>query len=642
MADMEADDIMESWAEECHQLLMGLKCTVERLLAVQTSNVWSTYGGFKRVSSHLEAILCHRIKPTQMFSPTDGIFWPFVRGLKWLRPGMTSTMEQVSRSSRLAGQGGIGQMWLRESLQDHSLSSQLEILVSDAEHLHYHYQEGAFLRSADYVEAMLICLHAVESNRVAGLAEINPRLPQQRWSRLSVVSEVSSAAGSVRSSSTMEHSLSFEEHAAAKTPSIPDLASSPLYRAPAAPESYGTQGEGIRFPDQASTTPAAFATSATSTPPSLSFFIGSGPSPSSSSPDMGGFYTRMQSDPLMAVEYGSSPPLRRSSPASLQNSGEVFTSVASPGETVTRSPLKKCLSDSFSPPDEDSETDVSQTVSDKSGVMVTQKKMIHIPGKSGKNDPAGGAGSVGGSGNDRRASSETKKVVGGGGGVKGHKRSQSDMGVRANGVAVMNGGGGCQDDRGKHSSTDRPAAHEGGDKTLSRSQKYRENRNGLQAVGKYPSDRENRNGLQAVGKYPSDRENRNGLQAVGKYPSDRENRNGLQAVGKYPSDRENRNGLQAVGKYPSDRENRNGLQAVGKYPSDRENRNGLQAVGKYPSDRENRNGLQAVGKYPSDRENRNGLQAVGKYPSDRENRNGLQAVGKYPSDTHHLIHTLTQ
>jgi hypothetical protein len=52
--------------EQCHQLLMDLKRTVERLLAVKASNVWSTYGGFKRVSSNIEAILCHGVKPQQV------------------------------------------------------------------------------------------------------------------------------------------------------------------------------------------------------------------------------------------------------------------------------------------------------------------------------------------------------------------------------------------------------------------------------------------------------------------------------------------------------------------------------------------------------------------------------------------------
>ena len=55
-----------SCREERYKLLMGLKFTVERLLAVQASNVWSAYGGFKRISADLEAILCHRIKVTQV------------------------------------------------------------------------------------------------------------------------------------------------------------------------------------------------------------------------------------------------------------------------------------------------------------------------------------------------------------------------------------------------------------------------------------------------------------------------------------------------------------------------------------------------------------------------------------------------
>ncbi|XP_076435294.1 run domain Beclin-1-interacting and cysteine-rich domain-containing protein-like isoform X2 [Babylonia areolata] len=444
---MEADDALKSWAGECHQLLMGLKCTVERLLAVQASNVWSTYGGFKRVSAHVEAILCHRIKPTQMFSPTDGIFWPFVHGLKWLRPGMTSTMEQVSRSSHSAGQGGKGQMWLRESLQDHSLSSQLEILVSDAEHLHYHYQEGAFLCHVDYVEAMLICLHAVETNKVAGLADINPRLLQpQRLPQLSIVSQTSCNS---QRCNIMERSLSFEENA--KSSSTPDLASSPLYyNQLSASGSYSTIGDGLSMPNSATTSTFAFGTSV-STPPPHTFFIESG---TSSSPEMGSFYTRMHTDPLTAVQYGTSPPLPDHSLTSLQNSGEVFTAEMELGTGMANGPLKKCMSDSFAPPhEEEMEPGVSLSVSKPD---TTQKK-IHIPGRNGRNDASGAWLSV----NDqRRASSETKKMVSGG--VKGHKRSQSDMGVRANHVSMMSS---------EKESMDRPAASEVGKKAFSKSQK---------------------------------------------------------------------------------------------------------------------------------------------------------------------------
>jgi hypothetical protein len=73
-----------------------------------------------------------------MSTPSDGIFWPFVRGLKWLRPGVTSTMEQVHRQK--AVEGGKGIQWLEKSLQEHTLSSQIETLVSDKQHLHYHYE----------------------------------------------------------------------------------------------------------------------------------------------------------------------------------------------------------------------------------------------------------------------------------------------------------------------------------------------------------------------------------------------------------------------------------------------------------------------------------------------------------------------
>ena len=48
------------------------------------------------------------------------------------------------------------------------------------------FSEGAFLQSVEYVEAMLLCLQAVESNKVAILADINPKLvsvfvPMSRW-----------------------------------------------------------------------------------------------------------------------------------------------------------------------------------------------------------------------------------------------------------------------------------------------------------------------------------------------------------------------------------------------------------------------------------------------------------------------------
>lgn len=36
--------------------------------------------------------------------------------------------------------------------------------------------DGAFLRNSDFVQAMLICLRAVELNKVAVLADIDPKI----------------------------------------------------------------------------------------------------------------------------------------------------------------------------------------------------------------------------------------------------------------------------------------------------------------------------------------------------------------------------------------------------------------------------------------------------------------------------------
>ena len=45
-----------------HSLLSGLKSTVEGLLSVPTANVWSIYGGLKRLTTCVENILNHGLK----------------------------------------------------------------------------------------------------------------------------------------------------------------------------------------------------------------------------------------------------------------------------------------------------------------------------------------------------------------------------------------------------------------------------------------------------------------------------------------------------------------------------------------------------------------------------------------------------
>ena len=47
-------------------LLSDVKSTVEGLLSMPTANVWSIYGGLKRLSTYVEKILNHGLKYSQV------------------------------------------------------------------------------------------------------------------------------------------------------------------------------------------------------------------------------------------------------------------------------------------------------------------------------------------------------------------------------------------------------------------------------------------------------------------------------------------------------------------------------------------------------------------------------------------------
>jgi len=72
-------------------------------------------------------------------------FWNFVRGLSWLNPTMAPTIEQFHKmtrggsTSRSPNRRLPGRVWLRQSLLDHSLSSQLRVLTNNREYLLQHY-----------------------------------------------------------------------------------------------------------------------------------------------------------------------------------------------------------------------------------------------------------------------------------------------------------------------------------------------------------------------------------------------------------------------------------------------------------------------------------------------------------------------
>ncbi|XP_067669768.1 run domain Beclin-1-interacting and cysteine-rich domain-containing protein-like isoform X1 [Haliotis asinina] len=163
-----------------HELLIGLKSTIEGLLATHSTNVWNTYGGLNRVCNHVDQILRHRIRPAQSHFPSDSDYWDFVQGLKWLSPVLAPSIERLNKLSQTCEDSGKGITWLRDSLHDHMLSAQLEVLVRNTNHLHNFYYADAFLCSPAYFQATIICLKAVELNKVALLAEIEPSLLSAR------------------------------------------------------------------------------------------------------------------------------------------------------------------------------------------------------------------------------------------------------------------------------------------------------------------------------------------------------------------------------------------------------------------------------------------------------------------------------
>ncbi|GFR78760.1 RUN domain Beclin-1 interacting and cysteine-rich containing protein-like [Elysia marginata] len=80
---------------------------------------------------------------------SEGSFWGFVQGLKWLCPSLAPMIDKVNRHSGAQKGGASGGgvrghpeaaiAWLTESVQDHSFLPQLDVLVGNREHLHSFY-----------------------------------------------------------------------------------------------------------------------------------------------------------------------------------------------------------------------------------------------------------------------------------------------------------------------------------------------------------------------------------------------------------------------------------------------------------------------------------------------------------------------
>ncbi|XP_025080052.1 run domain Beclin-1-interacting and cysteine-rich domain-containing protein-like isoform X2 [Pomacea canaliculata] len=415
MAEQEEEGSSERWVEECHNLLMALKSTIEGILAMQSSNVWSTYGGFKRVCGQMESVLSHRIKHSQMHSPSDGVFWSFIRGLKWLRPGMTSTLEQVRRAARSGNHSGLGQLWLHESLQNHTLSSQLAILASDPEHLRYHYHDGAFLRNSDFVQAMLICLRAVELNKVAVLADIDPKILQKRTKSIHYhnspstspsVMSVDDLYADIQSVPVMHPAYSISRGTETLSPPRPDVMFSISGDHSGGAGAESTHSAEVSVPSCTMPSADRYTTS-----PTLNVFI-------SSSPNTISLYDHTLVDPLSSI-YSTSPPLIEEHPPVFHNIQDHPQSQSRLGQH--RETLRKCLSESYA-------SDSFQQY------HLTGCKEVYIP----PTDTSGDNNEKNVRSNPRLGTSNGAVSAGVKHSVEvasiyklGHKRSQSDFGVGA-------------------------------------------------------------------------------------------------------------------------------------------------------------------------------------------------------------------
>ncbi|XP_062601083.1 run domain Beclin-1-interacting and cysteine-rich domain-containing protein-like isoform X2 [Saccostrea cucullata] len=160
-----------NYRSEHKSLLFGLKTVTEGLLSGQSSNVWNIHGGLNRMCAQLEHIMYHGLKSIKGDLGIQLDFWPIVYSLKTLNPVLAPALDKVNRSG-----GNKGTTWLRESLRDHTLSSQLSTLVSNKALMSKFYFEFAFLNDEQYFKALCVCLKAIELNRISMLAELDLKL----------------------------------------------------------------------------------------------------------------------------------------------------------------------------------------------------------------------------------------------------------------------------------------------------------------------------------------------------------------------------------------------------------------------------------------------------------------------------------
>ena len=130
--------------------------------------------------------------------------------------------------------------------------------------------------------------------------------------------------------------------------------------------------------------------------------------------------------PVMAGEYGASPPCMVATPSSCNSSESevVFFQEENNRDDLWNGTLRKCMSESFANPSEELKADFMYSAP-RPTAKVIQKK-IHVPVKENKKYVSGTWHGVR---DQRQPSSGVKSNMSAA--TKGHKRSQSDMGIGA-------------------------------------------------------------------------------------------------------------------------------------------------------------------------------------------------------------------
>uniref|UniRef100_A0A8C0IM85 Rubicon autophagy regulator n=1 Tax=Chelonoidis abingdonii TaxID=106734 RepID=A0A8C0IM85_CHEAB len=166
-------------AKEHWKLLGNLKTTVEGLVSSNNPNVWSKYGGLKRLCRDMHSILYHGLIHDKVYCRKKD-YWQFVKDIPRLSPRSAHHVEKFislhengQPSADGVGDQAIAELWLQHSLQFHCLSTQLKPLLKNRQYIRKFYTDAAFLLSDAHVTAMLQCLEAVEQNNPRLLAQID-------------------------------------------------------------------------------------------------------------------------------------------------------------------------------------------------------------------------------------------------------------------------------------------------------------------------------------------------------------------------------------------------------------------------------------------------------------------------------------